>query len=371
MTGNLSTEEVEILLRIARDAASGDTFEERLQLVTDYLTVLVPATSISTMVLPQDGGPPAHVMVRNLSTENLVQYALHYRHTDPMTMGGQLDAATGHPYLLSDFVSSQQFGRDQFTADFLAKQRLRHILGASMRMPDGARLVVGIQRESSLGDFTGKERQLIRLMCPDLARAISGVLLREKIARLIADGSAATSGDPSSGNVVFNAHGDIVEADPEALSICEELGGAHGRFPSDLLLRDVTRLVESSTNEHQQLERTLPLAGGGVARIRLQILSDRVGQRQVLATFKLERADRQKHFDALAERFALTKRERQVAELVIQGDGNRHVGYKLGLSEITVGTHLTSIYRKAGVSGRTDLVRLFLGGAPGKPHQNR
>lgn len=361
MPGNLSTEEVEILLRIARDAASGDTFEERLELVTDYLTVLVPATSISIMVLPPDDRPPAHVLVRNLSTENLVKYALHYRHADPMTRGGQIEAATGQPHLLSDYVSSRQFGRDAFTADFLAEQRLRYVLGASMRMPDGARLVVGIQRESSLGDFTGKERELIRLTCPDLARAISGVLLREKIARMIADGGVM-SGDSSTGCVVFNVHGDVVEADPGALSICEALGGAQGRFPSDLFVRDVTRLAEGSTNERQAFERSLPLSGGGAVRVRLQAVHDRPGGAQVLATFRLERPDPHTRFKALAERFALTNRERQVAELVIQGDGNRHVGFKLGLSEITIGTYLTSIYRKVGVSGRTDLVRIFLGG---------
>jgi DNA-binding CsgD family transcriptional regulator len=54
--------------------------------------------------------------------------------------------------------------------------------------------------------------------------------------------------------------------------------------------------------------------------------------------------------------FGLTRREEQVAGLVAQGLSARRMARALNLSPLTVNDHLGVIYRKAGVSGRDELV---------------
>lgn len=61
---------------------------------------------------------------------------------------------------------------------------------------------------------------------------------------------------------------------------------------------------------------------------------------------------------ALAEQAGLSAREAEVLELVCRGYTARHAGERLGISESTVVSHLTHIYRKAGVSSKQDLVAL-------------
>jgi len=51
----------------------------------------------------------------------------------------------------------------------------------------------------------------------------------------------------------------------------------------------------------------------------------------------------------------LTTRERQVALLAAAGHPDRHIGTQLGISTRTVQTHLTHVYTKLDVAGRTDL----------------
>ena len=53
----------------------------------------------------------------------------------------------------------------------------------------------------------------------------------------------------------------------------------------------------------------------------------------------------------------LTSAERRVAELVAQGHTNAEVAATLFLSERTVASHLTRVYRKLGVRSRTELAR--------------
>lgn len=51
----------------------------------------------------------------------------------------------------------------------------------------------------------------------------------------------------------------------------------------------------------------------------------------------------------------LTKRERQIAELVKRGLSNREIGEELYISETTVKKHISHIFEKLGIESRKDL----------------
>ena len=52
----------------------------------------------------------------------------------------------------------------------------------------------------------------------------------------------------------------------------------------------------------------------------------------------------------------LTGREREVAVLVSQGCSNKQVGTRLGITEVTVRHHLTSIFNKLEIANRFELI---------------
>jgi len=57
----------------------------------------------------------------------------------------------------------------------------------------------------------------------------------------------------------------------------------------------------------------------------------------------------------------LTRREREVAGLVVEGLSNKEIGRRLDLTEGTVKSHLHKIYSKVGVANRTALAAVAIG----------
>ncbi|MBN1371180.1 MAG: response regulator transcription factor [Anaerolineaceae bacterium] len=57
-------------------------------------------------------------------------------------------------------------------------------------------------------------------------------------------------------------------------------------------------------------------------------------------------------------RHPFTPREFQVLQLAAQGNTNKEIAYRLGISDRTVQFHLNSIFNKTGTSSRTEVVAL-------------
>ena len=56
-----------------------------------------------------------------------------------------------------------------------------------------------------------------------------------------------------------------------------------------------------------------------------------------------------------AKRFGLTRRELQIVRAIVNGETNREVAARLGISENTVKRHIVHIFNKVGCSNRVEL----------------
>lgn len=69
--------------------------------------------------------------------------------------------------------------------------------------------------------------------------------------------------------------------------------------------------------------------------------------------------NRESEIQTLRDRYAsLSPREREVMNLVVSGLANKQVGFRLGISEITVKAHRGKVMRKMNVDSLADLVRI-------------
>ena len=69
--------------------------------------------------------------------------------------------------------------------------------------------------------------------------------------------------------------------------------------------------------------------------------------------------------EAAARRIAgLTSRERQVVEMVVEGNPNKQIAYVLGISQGTVETHRATALKKIGARSLSELIHLMIAGSP-------
>jgi two-component system nitrate/nitrite response regulator NarL len=66
---------------------------------------------------------------------------------------------------------------------------------------------------------------------------------------------------------------------------------------------------------------------------------------------------------------ALTPREAQVLQRLLEGSTTREIAESYGIGHQTVKNYVTVIYEKLGVRGRTQLLRTCLPPAPGVTNQ--
>ena len=73
----------------------------------------------------------------------------------------------------------------------------------------------------------------------------------------------------------------------------------------------------------------------------------------------------------LLRALGLTPREREIAQHLLLGRPRTQIARRLGLSDHTLGDHVRSVYRKAGVSGRAELAALLYDGYYARPRADR
>jgi len=344
-TMELSLEHADLLLHVAHDATQGSTFEERMDAVSDSLMALVPGSSLSMIVL--DPGRPelgVRAFMKNADPQGATEYATHYAHADPLPTAGL--RALGLPKRLSDQLTAAQWGKDAYTGEFLPRYGLRHVFGFIQPLTDGRLLQVAMHRESRLGDFANRELKLLELTSLDLAHSAFGVLLREQLSRT----HSVLERESGVGVLIFDGRGLLERADAGARALVNRLGN---RFPMERLLRGA-----HAARTRRRAVQLVTLLEDGALVIRARPLS-RLPNPSVLVIVELRSPERAVDFDQRVAPYRLTPRERDVSQLAVLGLTNLQIATELGISPTTVSVHLTKVFSKVGVSGRTELTRLL------------
>ncbi|MBL8683577.1 MAG: hypothetical protein JNK05_30685 [Myxococcales bacterium] len=153
--------------------------------------------------------------------------------------------------------------------------------------------------------------------------------------------------------------------DDQALSVCATIGRPRPQYDHHWVLEGRGRIVGRIDVHIEGPER-------GDARLRA------IGElvpwfAMALASVDRGNADDRVTMDdrvkAAAQRWLLTERQQEVLSLLVQGRSNRQISLALACAEGTIEVHVKALFKKASVSGRTELTAKVAAMVPSRAYE--
>lgn len=197
--------------------------------------------------------------------------------------------------------------------------------------------------------FSAEEVAFLAAVAPAFARGIRGGLLAQT--------SRTDAGGTGPAVVVVDAGDRIVQSSPGATPQLQRISAVPNRYdPLTLVHALVSAARRYAGGEADRMPRVRIRTADGVWLVLhaapLAGTGDRVGD--VVVT--IEEARPQEVIGIVAAAFGLTARERDVVGMVLRGADTKEIAGAMHVSPCTVQDHLKSIFDKAGVASRRELV---------------
>ena len=187
----------------------------------------------------------------------------------------------------------------------------------------------------------------------ELAAALTLVLRRYQVGR---PHRVEQPADITGGVVCLDAHDGLVGIDAAARRLLTSLTNA---WAGGVVAEDLMRCIH-------EVARAARCGAASVTRTRiadgrwLVVSGTCVGASDVDVVVQLRSGDVATVLPAFAAWCGLSGRETEVLRLLVAGLAAKQVARRLDISVLTVGDHQRSLYRKAGVRGRDELVALLV-----------
>lgn len=216
--------------------------------------------------------------------------------------------------------------------------------------PGGPWGMVSLFRGGDDATFTADEIRFLVAVAPAFTRGIrTGLLARSSRREAARDGGPAV--------IIVDARDRIVQYTPGARDHLSRLSASPDRGdPLTMVQALVSAARRFARGELDRPPRIRIRTGDGIWLVlhSAPLAGDCGDAGDVVVT--IEEARPQEVIDLVAAAFGLTARERDVTGLVLRGADTKGIAAAMHLSPYTVQDHLKSIFEKAGVTSRRELV---------------
>ncbi|MDA8087805.1 MAG: helix-turn-helix transcriptional regulator [Nitrospiraceae bacterium] len=267
--------------------------------------------------------------VFNNSEESMLTYLAHFAMNDPFMSNGWFKHHFNEAARITDMVPG--LGETGFARDFLIPvASVFYGLGAWLRAQGDMVGIFIANRQKHERDFSRRDQEIVNILLPHVAMAIRNIEL-------------IGGRDP-----LKEACG-VIMRDEAGLPV---------------FMNDAARQAIKGTSAEHIPD---PGLGSGAAffkngsstfRVRTVPLCNRNKKGKFIL---LEPHPPSHRLDPGLDRFNLSRREKEIAVLVIQGHSNREIAERLSIREQTVKGHLNNIFGKFEIRRRSELAAVALG----------
>lgn len=220
-----------------------------------------------------------------------------------------------------------------------------------------------LSREKGSPDFETREVAFMRRIAPHVAAGLRAATLHNDL-------HDDRDGDDAAGVLVLDRRGTVVQHNTATERRLQELGDLGTRWqegeglptPVWTVLGALTSALKPDTDRGRNSSPQLHLLGRSGRWLTLQASRTEPTPTRPSESVVIIAPARPKEVLRLTTLgYELSRRERDVVDLVVRGASSKQIAQQLYISEYTVKDHLANIFEKVGVRGRRELVkRLYL-----------
>jgi DNA-binding CsgD family transcriptional regulator len=273
-------------------------------------------------------------------------------------------------YHCRQILSDEALWSSEIYQQALAPAGIEYSMYFGLELDDGAKCAVGVTRGRDRAPYTVQDCDDFGRLIPHISRAVTmhGTLRRAHAT--VAAAQALIDGVPLGMMVVDDDR--VVLANSEARSLLGEgtslrcSGGRLQATTAAVEAKLVRAISEARDGRDKAVGVTLPAGEAGQVRAVIRRLLPPAVEmfgagRGALALYLADsRRPAETSEEVLQRLFGLTGREAAVLHALVQGHDTRRIASRLDIGPETVKSHLQHIMQSAGVSRRSELIRLVL-----------
>lgn len=266
------------------------------------------------------------------SEKSMLAYLTHYAPLDPFVAGGWVNKQVNDMKSITEVMPESRMTKSEYVYDFLMRisNRIFYIMG-SVIYSQGDRIgAVGLHRQKAQKDFSESDKEIVNILLPHIARAIRNHQLMQGFDLTKESGGVIAVGEDGTSFYMNEPASLALKGKPAKVVPEPGLGAAPAFFRDGASAWRV---------------RTVPLDSG---KKRGKIVL-------------LERHPPEHKLHPRVVEFHLSRREEEVAMLVVQGLSNLEIAQQLFIAEQTVKDHLHHVFGKMGIKRRSELAARVLG----------
>lgn len=318
-----------------------------------------------------------HNLAQGVGSDTHDQYVSKFHRSDPVILNRKVQISSQTPsdaitdvYRLSDVCDQTAFVRTEYYNEFLKPSGIRHVLALAVK-PKTANndllVVIGFHRPQGMKDFGDNALRSAINIAPIVGSTIARLTFKEKLAQqsLLSENLKTILQD--TGYIILD----------DALQIRDLSESVQNEVYGDLafLMRNISQAIGTMLRENRKqinisslrtdMDRTALNEN-----INFDIVSTFSSSGKMHFLVKLGFVHTNVAIAKCAEEFGWTLRESEIVITLAQGLTNSQISQTLMISIRTVENHLRSVYCKANVTSRSQLLRQLLRSTPAHHFQH-
>ncbi|MCF8474039.1 MAG: helix-turn-helix transcriptional regulator [Emcibacter sp.] len=305
----------------------------------------------------------SNVINNGVDKKNATDYEKYFQNADPVLPHAfnstqvcyQTSRSKSYSFTLSNIINPQKFSCSQYYKEFLQPSSIQHVMtiGVPSGIDPSLIYILGFHRYCD-HPFQQKDMRLSSYFGPTLFNIFNALELKSQLhdRDLIVSGLQNQISD--TGLIIVNENHNII--------FSNQTGQRH--FNIKPASKD--HYIELESSLKTKLKSQLPLTdkpspsriiefNHGATTVSARVITSDTNKREQRIILHTKRSSHKIINSLEMEKYNLTRRETEIAHLIIMGLTNPEISLKLFISISTVENHLRSIFSKANVKNRTSL----------------